>query len=148
MASIYHTTYRNAQHPLPELPQIKTVQIWDEVFTHQSLPNNNGVLSILGQNVLATCVAEWLIDADPALSHEELRVRSNERLQRTMLSAFAMAYDLPQLLRFAKNMPPMSKFTIENEAAVFEAFVGAVHREYGFDTVKEWLYALMDWDNV
>jgi len=148
MSSVYHTAYHNSKYPLPEQPEIKTVQVWDEVFTHQSLPNNNGVMSVLGQSILSSCVAEWLIDADPGLTHEELLIRSEERLQRSMIAALAVAYDLPSLLRFAKQVPVADRFTVEDQATVFEALVGAVHREYGYDTVKEWLYALLDWDNV
>jgi dsRNA-specific ribonuclease len=148
MSSVYHTAYRNSKYSLPEQPEIKTVQVWDEVFTHQSLPNNNGVVSVLGRSILSSCVAEWLIDADPGLSHDELLIRSEERLQRPMVAALSVAYGLPPLLRFAKNVPATNRLTLEDQATVFEAAVGAVHREYGYDTVKEWLYALLDWDNV
>lgn len=65
-----------------------------------------------------------------------------------MIAALAVAYDVPHLLRFAKQVPVADRFTVEDQATVFEALVGAVHREYGYDTVKEWLYALLDWDNV
>ena len=53
MSSVYHTAYRNSKYSLPEQPEIKTVQVWDEVFTHQSLPNNNGVVSVLGRSILS-----------------------------------------------------------------------------------------------
>ena len=65
-----------------------------------------------------------------------------------MVAALSVAYGLPPLLRFAKNVPATNRLTLEDQATVFEAAVGAVHREYGYDTVKEWLYALLDWDNV
>lgn len=79
MSSAVYTAYEHSNYPLPELPRIKTLRLWDEVFTHESLPNNNAVLALLGEGILSACVAEWLIDADPGLTHEELQVRSSSK---------------------------------------------------------------------
>ena len=79
MSSAVYTAYEHSNYPLPELPRIKTLRLWDEVFTHESLPNNNAVLALLGEGILSACVAEWLIDADPGLTHEELQVSSSSK---------------------------------------------------------------------
>jgi hypothetical protein len=94
MSGGLYEVYRRSELALPDLPQVvsilivtfstladpsqlKTRRLWDTVFTHSALPNGNRVLAALGYRIIATCVTEWLIDADPALTNSELAVRTD-----------------------------------------------------------------------
>jgi len=148
MSSPIADAYRQSELPLPELPSLKTVNLWDVTFTHKSMPNNNTVMAVLGKGIISACVAEWLIDADPGLTPAELTTRSDERINKPLLAAFADAYALPPLLQYAKSIPSASHYTVADGAVLFEAYVGAVHKDWGYEATKEWLFALMDWDNM
>jgi len=148
MTSAVYTAYEHSIYPLPELPRIKTMRLWDELFTHESLPNSNAVLALLGEGILSACVAEWLIDADPGLTHEELQLRSKERINTPLLSAFGDVYALPPLLQYAKSYPAAKTLSIKDVGTVFLAYIGAVHKDHGYEVTKDWIFALMDWDNL
>jgi len=140
--------YSASDLPLPDLPQLKTRRLWDMVFTHGSLPNSNRVIAVLGHRILNTCVTEWLINADPGLTNSDLMVRHSERVNDGLLAAFADEHALTPRLQFAKRSPKTTRTTTEVKATLFAAYVGAVYRDHGYDVVRDWIFSLMDWDNL
>lgn len=140
--------YSSSDLPLPDLPQLKTRRLWDMVFTHGSLPNSNRVIAVLGHRILNTCVTEWLINADPGLTNTDLMVRHSERCNDALLAAFADEHALTPRLQFAKRSPKATRITPDVKATLFAAYVGAVYRDHGYDVVREWIFSLMDWDNL
>jgi len=140
--------YSSSDLPLPDLPQLKTRRLWDMVFTHGSLPNSNRVIAVLGHRILNTCVTEWLINADPGLTNSDLMVRHSERVNDGLLAAFADEHALTPRLQFAKRSPKTTRMTTEVKATLFAAYVGAVYRDHGYDVVRDWIFSLMDWDNL
>ncbi|KAF9516956.1 hypothetical protein BS47DRAFT_586021 [Hydnum rufescens UP504] len=146
MSAVYEV-YSRSELPLPELPQLKTRRLWDMVFTHSSLPNGNRVIAALGHRIIGTCVTEWLIDADPGLNNTELMTRHAERVNDPLLAAFADEHALTPRLQYSKSTHKSSRLSTEAKATLFAAYVGAVYRDHGYVIVKDWIFALMDWDN-
>lgn len=68
--------YQSSTVPLPKIPPLVRERTWDAAFTHESLPDSNLVLAVLGHSVLKACVTEWLIDADLNVTQAELEVRN------------------------------------------------------------------------
>jgi len=118
------------------------------VFTHGSLPNSNRVIAVLGHRILNTCVTEWLINADPGLTSGDLTIRLSERVNDALLAAFADEHALSPRLQFAKRSPKAARMTTEVKATLFAAYVGAVYRDHGYDVARDWIFSLMDWDNL
>jgi len=140
--------FHSSPFPLPKLPRLSKESSWDTTFTHQSLPDSNLVLAALGHNVFKACITDWLIDADPMLTQPELEARTNERVNDQLLSAFSDVYSMPPELQYASSIHDEDRFTTEDRAHVFQAYVGALERDRGFQAVKDWVYELMEWDNL
>jgi len=147
MSGGLYDVYRRSELALPDLPQLKTRRLWDTVFTHSALPNGNKVIATLGYRIISTCVTEWLIDADPALTNTELAVRMGERVNEPLLAAFADEHALSPRLQVPKGSPKSSRHSAETKATLFAAYVGAVYRDHGYEMTKDWIFSLMDWDN-
>jgi len=147
MSAAVYDAYSRSEFPLPDLPQLKTRRLWDTVFTHSSLPNGNKVISMLGHRIIGTCVTEWLIDADPSLTNGELMIRHAERVNDPLLAAFADEHALTPRLQFSKSAQKAARLSTEAKSTLFAAYVGAVYRDHGYEVAKEWIFALMDWDN-
>jgi len=118
------------------------------VFTHGSLPNSNRVIAVLGYRILNTCVTEWLINADPGLTSSDLTTRHSERVNDALLAAFADEHALSPRLQFAKRSPKATRMATEVKATLFAAYVGAVYRDHGYEVTRDWIFSLMDWDNL
>jgi dsRNA-specific ribonuclease len=65
-----------------------------------------------------------------------------------LLSAFSDVYSMPPQLHYARSIRDEDRFTVEDRAQVFRAYVGALERDHGFQAVKDWVYELMEWDNM
>jgi len=65
-----------------------------------------------------------------------------------LLSAFSDVYSMPPELQYASSINDEDRFTTEDRAHVFQAYVGALERDRGFQAVKDWVYELMEWDNL
>lgn len=70
-----------------------------------------------------------------------------ERVDAELLSAFSDVYALPPQLKYIRGYPYADRLSVRDRVRVFEAYVGAVHRDQGFEAVKQWTYELMEWDN-
>jgi len=140
--------FRSSRFPLPKLPRLSKESSWNTTFTHQSLPDSNLVLAALGNNVFKACITDWLIDADPRVTQSELEARINERVNDELLSAFSDVYSMPLELRYARSIRDEDRLSTEDRAQVFQAYVGALERDQGFQAVKNWVYELMEWDNM
>lgn len=166
--------------PTPDLPSLSHEASWNAVFTHQSLPDSNLVLAALGGDMYRACVTDWLLDADPLVTPDELEVcilppirvlfprvrasnipdrdilsphmvfqaRTNERLDPELLCAFSDVYSLPPQLHYARFVPLDERFTPDDTVRVFQAYVGGVYRDRGFEIAKDWIYELLEWDNL
>lgn len=140
--------YQSSTVPLPKIPPLVRERTWDAAFTHESLPDSNLVLAVLGHSVLKACVTEWLIDADLNVTQAELEARTEERTNEEILAAFADVYALPSQLRYAKVVRLQDRFSLEDRVRVFQAYIGALEKDRGFEEVKLWVYSLMEWDNM
>lgn len=76
------------------------------------------------------------------------QTRHSERVNDTLLAAFADEHALTPRLHFAKRSPKSMRITPDVKATLFAAYVGAVYRDHGYDVVRDWIFALMDWDNM
>ncbi|KAF8311710.1 hypothetical protein DL93DRAFT_2229432 [Clavulina sp. PMI_390] len=143
------TILTTSRHPLPSLPTLTNDATWDTVFTHASLPYGNGVLAALGESVWQSAVMEWLIESvDGRLTEEELDIRTEERLDPTLLQTFSSIYALPSQLTYARTVHPSERYSAEDKIKVFEAYVGGMLRDRGWDVFREWVAELLEWDNM
>lgn len=55
---------------------------------------------------------------------------------------------MPSRLHYDRSIVERDRFTTEDGVQVFQAYVGALERDEGFGSVKDWVYELMDWDNM
>jgi dsRNA-specific ribonuclease len=107
---------------------------------------NNERLETLGDAILKLSITQQIFDAYPGLTPggiTEVRklLESNEKL-----AEISTEYGLPEKLRIRAGARLAILAAGNVQADVFEAYVAAVHRQYGWTDTQDWLTKVFDAD--
>lgn len=143
---------------LPELPKIKDAHLRARVFQHKSTSANktylaeqeivlshNERLEFLGDSVLNTLVTFILYEKFPYSNEGVLSQIRSLLVSNKTLAEFSTQYGFDQSLRCIVDESALRNGKQKIYADIFEAYVGALAMERGFDLseVQLWLLALM-----
>lgn len=143
---------------LPQLPKIKDPGLRNRVFQHKSTSANktyleeqeivlahNERLEFLGDSVLNTLVTTILYEKFPYANEGVLSQTRSLLVNNKTLAEFSTAYGFDQLLRCNVDEDSLRSGKQKVYADVFEAYLGALAMERGFDLaeVEQWLKKLM-----
>jgi ribonuclease-3 len=131
----------------------KDLSIYLEAFTHASYANerrhiekleNNERLEFLGDAALQLCCSEYLFDIRPRLPEGNMtRVRSS-LVREEALVKYADAIDLPTFVRMGRGEEKMGgRERSSLKADAFEALVGAIYEDLGFESVLTFLTPIL-----
>jgi len=134
----------NAEH-FPPLQPFTNETILRRVFAHKGLPSSNEVLALIGDALISFCVASWLHQRKPGWTKGRI-TNARSAIHRTAsLAQWSADYGLPQLLRCSDiNSLAAISASAAARATVFQAYVGGLEEDLGFDVAKEWLCSLLD----
>ena len=133
--------------------EFKDLNIYLEAFTHASYANerrhlekleNNERLEFLGDAALQLCCSEYLFDMRPRLSEGKMtRVRS-ALVREEALVKYADEIDLPSFVRMGRGEEKMGgRSRASLKADAFEAFIGAIYEDLGFEHVLSFLTPIL-----
>lgn len=144
---------------LPPLPKINDARLRARVFQHKSTSANktyldeleivlahNERLEFLGDSVLNTVVTFILYARFPYANEGLLSQIRSQLVSNKTLAEFSTAYGFDQTLRCNIDEVSLRAGKQKIYADVFEAYLGALAMERGFDLkeVQQWLSKLMD----
>lgn len=135
----------------------KSQDLLEQALTHKSfrVEKNNEVLEFLGDAVWNFLVVDWLVDQYPGASEGFLSRRKSFLVSTQFLSQLAWKLGIPQGLKLAAGVLQKGQVPERVLAGAFEAVLGALYRDRGFEVVRalahEWLRNLpvpdlSDWD--
>lgn len=117
-------------------------------FTHRSYVNehrkakfkNNERLEYLGDAVLELAVTEYLYANYPDQPEGVLTAWRSALVRTESIGAVAIALKMDQLLRLSKGEKlNLERSRLQIMANTFEAFVGALYLEFGFEVVRDFI---------
>lgn len=131
----------------------KDLSIYLEAFTHASYANerrhiekleNNERLEFLGDAALQLCCSEYLFGMRPRLPEGNMtRVRSS-LVREEALVKYADSIDLPTFVRMGRGEEKMGgRDRASLKADAFEALIGAIYEDLGFDSVLTFLTPIL-----
>ena len=132
--------------------KFKSPGLLDQALTHPSYLNENPSLSLisyqrlefLGDAVISSVIALKLFQCSPDLTEGQLTKLRSHLVQEKSLAQVAARLDLGSYLRVGKGEEASGGRSREsNLAAVFEALVGAIFLDRGFDAVKAFILDCM-----
>ena len=135
--------------------EIHNEQLLVEAFTHTSYANehhtgyDNERLEFRGDAVLQLWSSKEIYPLKPALSEGEMTRLRSRLVREETLAAYARRIGLNQMLRLGSGEEKSGgrmKDTICGD--MFEAVLGALYLDSGWDTVDRWLTAIMKPDIV
>lgn len=141
------------------LPKIKDPQLQARVFQHKSMSANktyldekeivsqhNERLEFLGDSVLNTMVTKILYERFPYAKEGQLSQMRATLVCNKTLAEFSQAFNFHRLLRCNIDEEHLRVGKQKVYADIFEAYLGALAIERGFDLkeVQDWLSSLMD----
>lgn len=153
------TAHKGLKGDKPPLPRIQDAQLYERVFIHKSTINSksylnqhelinlhNERLEFLGDSILNNLVTLIIYDRYPGVSEGELTKIRSHLIDNRTLAEFSFEYGLNQKLKANINEEILRCGDQKIYADIFEAYVGALGIEKGFDLseVKEWLTALYE----
>lgn len=123
----------------------KNKQILEEAFTHSSYANehatrNNERLEYLGDAVLELCMSDYLFN-NYKINEGEMTKKRAQSVCEDALVVYAEKIGLPAYLKLGHGEElsgGRSRHAIIADA--FEAFLGAVYLDQGFERAKEFFY--------
>jgi ribonuclease-3 len=115
------------------------LSFFDQALTHKSLLSNseeasNERLEFLGDAILDVVVAEYLYQRYPTEDEGFLTKIKSKIVNRKSLAEIAEKMDLRKIIRFHKGRS-INISTVEGNA--FEAIIGAIYLDGGYDAVKK-----------
>jgi len=136
--------------------EFKDLSIYIEAFTHSSYSNeqrhvenllHNERLEFLGDAALQLCCSEYLFDMKPRLPEGVMtRVRSS-LVREEALSRYAEHLDLPNFVRMGRGEEKMGgRSRTSLKADTFEALVGAIYEDLGFEHVLKFLTPILAYE--
>ncbi|KAI3406647.2 hypothetical protein KGF56_000493 [Candida oxycetoniae] len=144
---------------LPPLPIINDATLYEKVFVHKSTVNNktylgsenlihchNERLEFLGDSILNNLVTLIIFKRFPNNTEGDLSKIRAAMINNRVLKDLAVSYGFDRKLR---TRIPEGSLTLGDQkiyADVFEAYIGALGLERGFDLdeIKSWLESLYD----
>lgn len=141
------------------LPKIESLALRARVFQHKSMSANktylddkeiisqhNERLEFLGDSVLNTMVTRILYDRFPYAKEGQLSQMRSTLVCNKTLAEFSQSYNFHLLLRCNIDEEQLRIGRQKVYADIFEAYVGALSMERGYDLleVQMWLTSLMD----
>ena len=131
----------------------KNIEIYEEAFTHSSFSNeqrhlarlpHNERLEFLGDAALQLCCSEFLFDMKPELPEGNMtRIRS-ALVREEALNKYADQIDLPTFVRMGRGEEKMGgRSRASLKADAFEALIGAVYEDLGFEHVLIFLTPIL-----
>lgn len=131
----------------------KDLSIYIEAFTHASYANerrhiekleNNERLEFLGDAALQLCCSEYLFNMRPRLPEGKMtRVRSS-LVREEALVKYADSISLPNFVRMGRGEEKMGgRNRASLKADAFEALVGAIYEDLGFESVLTFLTPIL-----
>ena len=131
----------------------RDLNIYLEAFTHASYANerrhiekleNNERLEFLGDAALQLCCSEYLFDMRPRLPEGKMtRVRSS-LVREEALVKYADAICLPIFVRMGRGEEKMGgRERASLKADAFEALIGAIYEDLGFEHVLIFLTPIL-----
>lgn len=148
----------------PDLPSIYCKNLKNRVYTHSSVNHkinkNNDRLEFLGDSVLGLVIADMLHEGHPNMTPGDMtQVRSKLACNAQLAEWAVELYDLNQKLnknvtnkieqredrkRKRNNRKNKGAVYPKHYADVFEAYIGAVYLESGYNVVRDWLQVLFE----
>lgn len=131
----------------------KDIDIYIEAITHSSYSNeqrhiaslpHNERLEFLGDAALQLCCSEYLFDMKPRLPEGRMtRIRSS-LVREEALNKYADQIDLPIFVRMGRGEEKMGgRSRASLKADAFEALVGAIYEDLGFESVLKFLTPIL-----
>ena len=124
----------------------------EEALTHASFANehppalDHARLAFLGDAALGLVVADRVSSDDPAATVGELTARRAELVTGARLAQWAVALELPALLRLGRGEDQSGGRTRDSIlASALEAVLGAIYREGGLEEVRLVIARLAAW---
>lgn len=123
----------------------QNINYYKEAFTHSSLKktNNKGFsinyerLEFLGDAILGAVIANYLFQKIPAGDEGHLTQMRSKIVSREHLNE--LGKDLG-LIQFVKSSIPNQNFGDNVHGNLFEAIIGAIHQDKGFDYTQKFIY--------
>ncbi len=118
----------------------KNISYFVQAITHKSLSNNNESessnerLEFLGDSILDAVVAEYVYTRFPDDDEGYLTKIKSKLVSRKTLSAIAEEMELREIIRYQRGRT-INLNTLEGNA--FEAIMGAIYLDSGYDAVKQ-----------
>lgn len=143
---------------LPPLIEFKHTKTKTQVFTHRSFsarpnavfedpPDNiapdNEVLEFVGDSVLSLAVASLIRITYPGLRvgpHAKIR---SLVVQNATIAQISQHYRLADNLRANSSQLVSLRFSTYVQADLFEAYVGGLHVDWGYEHIRTWLYRVL-----
>lgn len=122
--------------------KINNYQLFETAFTHSSYANENNCesnerLEFLGDAVLELCVSTYLFNKDN-LSEGLMTEIRKQKIRSEALVIYFKILDLKDFLKVGKGELDAYNFSKPNIIAdCFEALLGAIYLEFGFDGVYD-----------
>ena len=131
----------------------KNLDIYLEAITHSSYSNeqrhvgklpHNERLEFLGDAALQLCCSEYLFDMKPQLPEGNMtRIRS-ALVREEALNKYAEQINLPTFVRMGRGEEKMGGRSRPSlKADAFEALVGAIYEDLGFEHVLKFLTPIL-----
>ena len=131
----------------------KNLRIYEQAFTHSSYSNenrhlgakNNERLEFLGDSVLALTAANFLYTIQPELSEGSMTKIRAGLVREEALATYMRNLDISRFLRFGKGEEASGGR--ERDALLadaFEAFLGAIYLDLGFEAAYKFLYPIVE----
>ena len=120
----------------------QSIAIFREALTHKSIANNTGEpsnerLEFLGDAILDAVIAEYLYSKFPDEDEGYLTKLKSKVVSRQSLSSIAQSIGVEKFIVYQKGRS-IKLSTLEGNA--FEALMGAIYLDGGFEAVKRTVY--------
>lgn len=113
--------------------------------SHPEFVGHNEILEFLGDAVLSLAVAEWLIKNFPDEDEGKLSRKRASLVNEETLYRLAEKLNLAHYLRVGLRENDIELKTNKRIlASAFEAVVGAIYQESGFETSRQWINKIFD----
>lgn len=130
----------------------RDILIFTRALTHRSYLNehqdaleDNERLEFLGDAVLDFLVGEWLYNRFPEMEEGDLTQMRSALVQTNQLAAFTRQLEMEKAIRLGKGeINNGGKYRNSLLCDVFEAFIGALYLDQGMDSVKGFIYPLLE----
>ncbi len=134
---------------------LKSESVFHDAFTHPSYAGqlitlSNGStyvtqsyqqLEFLGDSIVNTCIVNYLLNKYPDKDEGFLSKMKIKLIQTKQLAKFATDIQLDKFIKINSIQQNMKMTTLED---VFEAFIGAMFKTFGFDYCLDFLSQLLD----